>query len=334
MPEAVRDLNGDARAALMSVVLATDTYETIRPVIERLRRQTVRDRLELVIVAPDDATLGLDPAELEGFAGVRIVHVGSLRPFGAARAAGVRAARAALVFIGETHTYPHPAFAAELIEAHAGPWAAVVPGFGNANPSGLLSWSIFLLDYGPWMHGLPPRETLTAPTHNVAYKREVLIGLGGELDTAVTHGDQLVTLFRARNLRTYFQPSARLDHLNVARWGPWSTERLQSGILIGARRAVRWSPLRRLVYFCGSPLIPFVLLSRVASGVRAARREHHLPFGTLAAVAMGTVLTAVGEMIGYARGTSGNADEKMLEMEVHKVRYASRRAPLAQAAAP
>ncbi len=33
-------------------------------------------------------------------------------------------------------------------------------------------------------------------------------------------------------------------------------------------------------------------------------------------------------MIGYARGTPGDADRKMLEMEVHKVRYAGRQAPL------
>ena len=32
----------------MAVVLATDTYETVRPVIRRLREQTVKDRLEVV----------------------------------------------------------------------------------------------------------------------------------------------------------------------------------------------------------------------------------------------------------------------------------------------
>jgi hypothetical protein len=36
----------------LSVILATDTYATIRPVIARVRRQTIRDRIELVLVAP------------------------------------------------------------------------------------------------------------------------------------------------------------------------------------------------------------------------------------------------------------------------------------------
>ena len=37
----------------MSVVIVTpDSYETIRKTVEHLRAQTVKDRLEIVIVAP------------------------------------------------------------------------------------------------------------------------------------------------------------------------------------------------------------------------------------------------------------------------------------------
>jgi hypothetical protein len=334
MHEATRDLNGDPSAALMSVVLATDTLETILPVVRHLRHQTVRERLELVIVAPDIEAIAKDAAELDGFAAVRLVSVKSLRPFGSARAAGVEAARAPLIFIGETHTYAHPSFAEELIRAHAGPWAAVVPGFGNANPRGALSCSIFLLDYGPWFYGLPTRETTTAPTHNVAYKREVLLELGTELGPALTHGDRLAVLFRDRKHRTHFHPAARIDHLNVTRVAPWLTERLHTGLLIGGRRAARWPLLRRFVYFCGAPLIPFVLLQRIGQGARCAARESRLPAGTFGAMLMGTIVSTVGEMIGYVRGTPGDADVVMLEMEVHKTRYASSRAPAVQPALP
>ena len=52
MPETPQDLNGDPSAARMSVVLATDSYQTIRPVIEQLGLQTVRNQLEIVIIGP------------------------------------------------------------------------------------------------------------------------------------------------------------------------------------------------------------------------------------------------------------------------------------------
>lgn len=48
----------------MSVVLVTpDRYETIRQTIKHLRAQTVRDRLEVIIVAPSSQT----SAEPQGF---------------------------------------------------------------------------------------------------------------------------------------------------------------------------------------------------------------------------------------------------------------------------
>ncbi len=54
----------------MSVLVVTDHYRTIRRVISCLNAQTVRDQLEIVIVAPAGADLGLDEEALEGFAGV------------------------------------------------------------------------------------------------------------------------------------------------------------------------------------------------------------------------------------------------------------------------
>ena len=68
MAETVQDLNGDGLGARMSVVLATDSYQTIRLVVRHLGRQTVRHQLEVVIVAPAGVSLGLDQSELEGFA--------------------------------------------------------------------------------------------------------------------------------------------------------------------------------------------------------------------------------------------------------------------------
>jgi hypothetical protein len=101
-----------------------DGYESIRVVIDRLLCQTVREQLELVLVVPSRLGLGPAPADVAEFAGLQVVEVGFPLSLGEGRAAGVRAASASLVFIGETHTYPHPRFAQRLIEAHDGPWAA------------------------------------------------------------------------------------------------------------------------------------------------------------------------------------------------------------------
>ena len=44
----------------LSIVLATDTYETLRPVIQSLRRQIDREHLEIVIIAPGESLGRID----------------------------------------------------------------------------------------------------------------------------------------------------------------------------------------------------------------------------------------------------------------------------------
>jgi hypothetical protein len=313
------------RSAQMSVVLATDRYETIRPVIDRLASQTAREKLELVLVGPLGEGLGVG-AELDGFAAVQVVEVGSPVDLGEARAAGVYAASAPLVFIGETHVYPDPRMAEVLIRAHRGPWAVVVPAFGNANPDGAASWSGFLLDYGSWVPGIPAGEIRFAPIYNASYRRSALLEFGDRLGSALRFGDEMPKGLRARNHRVYFEPAARIDHLNLtAPPAAWVRERYLAGLLIAAARVRRWSWGQRLLYLFGTPLLPGVYLSRVWAGVRARRRDGGVPLGTVPMMLVSAVLKAAGELIGYARGDRGAGDERMTEYEIHRAAYVSSR---------
>ncbi len=312
----------DGRTAELAVVLATDSDATIRPVINRLRRQTVRDRVEVVLVAPAGAgvtrTLG---ALHEDFARVQLVEVDSIAPLAAARAAGIRAATAPVVFVGETHTFPHPGWAEALIAAHRGPWAAVAPAFGNANPKGALSWAGFLSDYGRWVDGLPAGEIGEVPLYNASYRRAILLELGDRLEPALAHGDELPVGMRARGHRVYFEPAARIDHANVARPAAWLVERFAAGVLIASHRSRTWPLSRRLAYVAGAALIPAVLVWRVLPGVRVTARRHPLPAGTIAAIVAGAIVKAIGELVGYAGGGTASCEMRMHEYEVHKLAY-------------
>jgi hypothetical protein len=312
----------------LSVVLVTDRFETIRAVVECLRRQTIHEGLELVIAAPSRAALGAADGDLQGFAAVQVVEVGSVDRFDAPRAAAIRAAQAPIVFVGETHTLAHPGFAEALLRAHAAGWAVVVPGLGNANPDNALSWAIFLLDYGRSFHRLPGGEVNYAPTHNASFRREVLLDLGPALGPSLSHGEDLTAVLRERGHRTYREPSARLDHINVSRLRPWIGERFIHGLLIAGRRNQRWSWFTRLVYFFGSPLIPVVLVFRQRETVQLARKDARLPLGTIPALIVGAVVSSIGEMIGYAIGAAWSAESRMTPYEMHKVRYISRPARL------
>jgi hypothetical protein len=304
----------------LSVVLATDVYETIEPVVRALRAQTVHAELEVVLVSPDPEPLETRVATLDDFATVRVVEIDALVPLAPARAAGVRAATAPIVYVGETHVFPEPGWAEALIEAHAGPWGAVVPGFGNANPDGALSWAAFLADYGAWLAVLPRRELTWAPTYNTAYKREALLDLE-PLDAMLTTGDALIIGLRASGRGFAFEPLARVRHANIADPRHWLVERYLSGLLTAHSRMQDWSWGRRLAYAAGSPLIPIVCLTRVRRGVAAARRTGAISLATYPALVAGAFISAAGELVGYLGGSIDGAERRMTEYEIHKLRY-------------
>ena len=130
----------------MSVVIVTpDDYESIRETIRYLRDQTVRDRLELIIVAASAETFEVDQSELKDFFRYRVIGVGNIGSIASANAAGLRQATAPVVAFVEEHSYPDPEWAEALIKAHQQPWAAVGPVMRNANPERLTSWADFLI---------------------------------------------------------------------------------------------------------------------------------------------------------------------------------------------
>jgi hypothetical protein len=209
-----------------------------------------------------------------------------------------------------------------IINAHAGPWAAVTPAFFNGNNSkDAFGWSAFLIHYGRWAEGLPAGEIAEAPSHDVAFKREMLLELGDKLETAFDFGDEMPVWMRRRGHRVYFEPAARIDHMNVSRPNAWARERFLIGAVIAALRARGWSKARRLAYVGGAVLIPIVLMWRILPGVRRTIRHLRLPWTTLPLIVLGLFMQAAGELAGYAGVSVDAAEREMHDYEVNRLAY-------------
>lgn len=304
----------------LSYVVVVDEWKSIREVAARLEAQTIADGIELVLVCPHADRLALPDAAAPGLAGVRVCEH-PLVPVAAARAAGIRAATGEAVVIGETHVSPAPGWAERLNAAHRQAWGAVTPRIGNANPS-TLTWASLLLDYGGCA-AERSGEISRLPRNNVSVRRSLLLEYGDRLEAMLEPINDLDADLRARGVRLFHEAGAGLDHLNVRPLWPWLVERYLCGRLVGGTRALSWSRLRRLAYVALSPLIPVAIAGRAArlpgpAGVRARR--------VLPAVLVAAVAQALGEAVGYAAGGVRHAEERMLEYELHKFRYAGPRA--------
>jgi GT2 family glycosyltransferase len=310
----------------MSVVLLTPKgYETIRRTIGHLREQTVRDRLEIVIVAPAAPELDLDRGELADFGGVQVVETGPMVSAAAARVAGIRRATAAIVALGEDHSFPDPDWAAALIAAHRQPWAVVGPTVANANPDTVISWANHLVEYGPWMDPASPGPVDFLPGHNSAYKRAVLLDYGPALEAMLEAECLLHQDFRSRGYQVYFEPRARTRHLNYSRPFSWMPSHFHGSRIFAAARARYggWRAWQRLVYGGGAVLIPLVRLRRIWAGTRTVLGRGRF-LRLLPALSAVLLVSAAGEMAGYVTGP-GRSMAKLTRLEFHRTRYLTRR---------
>src|SRR6185503_9752454 len=163
-----------ATASLSVIIPAPGGLTSIATTLEHLQAQTVRNRIEVVVVT-DSPQLDYDDTDrlARTFASHRIVRLPTLSSRAAANAAGYRHSACDVVAFAEDHCFPDPTWAEALIARHREPWAAVGPAIENANPATAVSWCDLLLNYGPWIAPVAaPAPQL--PGHNTSYKRAVL----------------------------------------------------------------------------------------------------------------------------------------------------------------
>jgi hypothetical protein len=329
---ALDELPGDqVRFALSVIVVAIDHFEGVRKTVRHLRAQTARERLEIVIVCPSEARLGLDPSEVAGVGGVRVVEVGAVTSSAAARAAGIRAARADVVALAEDHCFPAPDWAEALIAAHRGPWVAVGPLIGNANPGSMVSWVNLITEYGPWMAPAEGREVRHLPGHNSSYKRAPLLEYGDHLGELMEAESVLQWDLLAKGHRMYHEPAARTSHLNYSLLSHSVVLRFLGGRLFAGSRSRHWPAWRRALYALASPLIPAVRFQRLVRAMWRSPEQRALLPGILPVLALGLAIDALGELVGYALGT-GRANDILTRIEFDRPRYLNARDRAAEAA--
>ncbi len=288
--------------------------------LDALGRQTRAADMEIVVV--DVAEAGT-PA-LVAPVGVRTVYLArpGLRSFVRARAEGFRRAQAAIVAGIEDHCFAEPEWAAALIDAYQGPWAAVGYAFRGANQDGYVARACLVADYGVFMHPLRSAPSAQIPSSNVSYRRATLMALDvdGFLEHAMDVNIHDALLRQGQQM--FVESRAVVAHQNFERFFDMMQGNYSLARLFAAYRATQhgWSPARRLLWGLMAPLaVPPLRLMRLLRSVRG--RPWLLPQVLAASpVIVATFCwTAVVEGLGYLFGVvDGEARFVRWELEVDR----------------
>src|SRR5688572_30987354 len=168
---------------LSVVIITLENFEHIRKIIHRLQEQTVRERLEILIVTPSTVHLALEADELEMFHSFQVIELRELRSSAKARLAAVQNSKGAIIAFAEDHCFPEPSWAESLITSHREPYAGVGALMINGNPKTPISWASFFLNFGTWANPEATGVMPTLPQHNSTYKRKDLLDFGDQLET-------------------------------------------------------------------------------------------------------------------------------------------------------
>lgn len=311
---------------LSVIVVTPTTFAQVRRTVAHLRRQSVADRIELVLVIPDERSIDdADPAETAPFASVRVVTVGPIGNVDRASAHGIRAAAAPVVAIIEDHGFVQPGWAEAVLRGYAdGRADAVGAVMQNANPASHLSWCNLVLAYGWWLHPERAGEMDDVPGHNISYRRAALAPMADGLEDRLGRAGDLHDRLRAAGARFRLVPDGAVAHVNPSRWASTASLRFHAGRLYAFARRRDWSRWKRLLYALGAPAIPLVRLARLRADLLAGSGSSTLTAAFLPTLALVLVIDAVGQAAGYLAG-AGRSIEVLATFEMDRRRHLRRR---------
>jgi hypothetical protein len=293
-----------AGPALSVILVSPGSYTDIEATVRCIRAQTIASQVELVIVATNSADVLVPADHADDLYAVCFVET-PVHSLAMARAAAVPRTTATVIAFAEDHSFPEPGWSVALVDAHDRGFAGVAPRMKNANPGTAVSWAAMFLHFGGALEPGRGFETdYPAASHNMSYRRDVLLELGDRLGELLLAELFLHEALRARGHRLWVEPGAATRHINMSRLAPvlhhaWLGGRLYGGL---RRSFGAWPLARRLAYAGGAPLIPLLRLTRVLRDIRRTRLGPALPRLLPPMLAM-LALHAAGEAAGYLFGT-------------------------------
>jgi hypothetical protein len=238
-------MSGSLTELPMAVVLASvDPAAQGRGTIERWRRE-LRDEDELIVI---DGPSGRLAPELWRD--------------------GLEATDRPVVALSTTAMCPTPGWRRAMLERLEATGAAVAGGPIRPLADDPVSRAIFLLRYVNYLPPLIHREGVEPPGDNAVYRRDRLEGLESLWKEGFWEAE-IHRALRARGERTIMAEGGVVEHHGEGCLFGLLQKRYAHGRRYGASRAKDRGPAWRLLRIAAAPLVPFVLLGRIARALRS-----------------------------------------------------------------
>lgn len=252
-----------AGAGQLSVVIASIVGAPfIDECLESLEKEARELGAEVIVVAC--GTTGYAERIRRKFPWTRVIHRESRLTVPELRRLGVTEASGEMVAIIEEHCLAAGDWLHKLTAALArGNCAAVGGPVADHDYKRLRDWVVYFCEYNGSLPPAPAGEVSNLNGANIAYRRQVLIDHEALLDDGYWEASLHPALL-AEGLRFLSVPDMIVYHRGPFNFGYYLQQRYWFSRAFAGARAKGWPASRRLFYLATAPVLPAVLLARMA----------------------------------------------------------------------
>lgn len=285
----------------ISVIVASKVGSPfIDQCLASLAKEAAELGAEVIVVAAGESSYAERIAS--SFPWTRVIHAADISKVPALRRRGVDEAKGEIVAIIEEHCSAAPNWLHRALAGHAmGPYGAVGGPIVDYNYRRLRDWVVYFLEYNGALPPYPNGETLDLNDANIAYRRDVLVAYRDLLDDGYWPMTMHPTLIE-KGVKLLSVPDMIVHHRGPFNFGYYLHQRYLFSRAFAGVRAQSQSGVRRAAYLVGAPLIPIVLLARIASRVVQKRCHIGKFVATLPLMIPALIVLVAGEWVGYLLG--------------------------------
>jgi glycosyltransferase involved in cell wall biosynthesis len=268
--------------------------------LSSLEGQARRLGAEVIVVAcgPDAFAARIGRA----FPWVRLLHRRERETVPELRRRGVLEARGQIVAIIEEHCVAEPNWLEVALGGlEDGRYGAVGGPVVDNGYRRLRDWVVYFCEYNGYLPPFAPGETQVLNGANIAYRRQLLLRhqhlLGQGYWEATLHPELL-----AQGVKFGSLPQMWVRHCGPFDFGYYLRQRYWFSRAFAGARAQKLPASRRAAYVAAAPVIPALLLARMASRVFAKRCRVGRFLASSPLIAVALLAYVAGEWVGYLAG--------------------------------
>ena len=294
-------------APRISVVIASvNGLPAIDECLTALERQ--RGDIDAEIVVADRCGDGTSRHIRKKFPHVKLLEFSERLSIPELRAIGMSHATGDIITVTEDHCMAREDWYLEILKAHESAYAAVGGAVENGSDHRILDWAVYLCEYSHVMLPIPDGEVDGIAGNNASYRRDVLDQVGESVKRNYWESF-LHEELKKNGVQFLSAPSIVVDHKKEFGFLYFLRQRYHYSRSFAGMRRTRMSIPKRVFYIVGSPLLPFLLIGRIAFRVFRKKRHYKEFLLSFPVLSIFMASYAFGEFVGYLLGPGNSLIE-------------------------